>query len=163
MLPLYQLYFHHDGNKFIATVQELEGCYGAGKSYAEALANVEKAIEKWLVNAAEQGQKIPEPANDFVLRQPTKPIANGHAAPIMRELRLKYGNLNNRQLMEKMGIENVSPSSFSGATAGCGARWVRCAIAIALNKMPSELWPHISSTTLMRDDYYTVDKLRLSR
>lgn len=161
MQPRYQIHIYHDGTRYVASVPELEECSGIGQSYAEALASVEQAITAWVFEAINTGRKLPEPAKDFVLRPPTKPLGNGHAASIMRRLYQKFGNLNNRQIMRKMDIEGVSPTAFAGAAAGQGSRRVRCAIAIALGEIPSNLWPHLSVITRERDDLSMLSKEEL--
>ncbi|MGA9581995.1 MAG: type II toxin-antitoxin system HicB family antitoxin [Allosphingosinicella sp.] len=50
-----------DGGGFLATVPELAGCMSDGESRAEALANVEDAIETWIHCARKAGEPIPEP------------------------------------------------------------------------------------------------------
>ena len=152
MQPRYQIHIYYNGTQYVAAVPELDGCSGTGQSYGEALASAEKAIASWVFEAINAGKRPPEPAKDFVLRPPGRPTGTGTAAPIMRRLHQRFGNLNNRQLAEKIGLEGVSPTAFAAAAAGQGARWVRCAIALALEDMPSNLWPHLSPTTRERDD-----------
>lgn len=152
MQARYQIYLYFDGSQYVANVPELDGCSGTGQSYAEALSSAEKAMATWVFDAINTGRNPPEPSKDFVLKPPSKLIGKNASTPIMRRLHQKYGNLTNRQLMEKIGIEGVSPSTFSGSAAGHGKRWVRCAIAIALEELPSTLWPHLSKTTRDRDD-----------
>lgn len=152
MQARYQIYLYFDGSQYVANVPELDGCSGTGQSYAEAVSSAEEAMATWVFDAINTGRKPPEPSKDFVLKPPSKPIGKSASTPIMRRLHQKYGNLTNRQLMDKIGIEGVSPSTFSGAAGGHGKRWVRCAIAIALDEMPSALWPHLSKTILERDD-----------
>lgn len=152
MQPRYQIHIYHNGTQFVATVPELDGCNGTGQSYREALASAEKAIASWMFGAINAGKQIPEPAKYFVLRPLGRPIGTGTAAPIMYRLHQRFGNLNNRRLVEKIGLEGVTPTAFAAAAAGQGARWVRCAIALVLEDMPSNLWPHLSPTTRERDD-----------
>jgi len=152
MQPRYQIHLYHDGTQYVAAVPELDGCSGTGQSYAEALASSEKAMASWVFAAINCGKTPPEPAKDFVLRPPTRPPAKGAGAVVLRRLHARFGNLNSRQLMEKMGIEGVSTSIFSGSVAGLGKRFVRCAIAMHLEDMPSKLWPDRSLTSRERDD-----------
>lgn len=152
MQPRYQILIYYNGTQYVASVPELDECNGTGQSYVEALASAEKAMSAWVFNAINTGKIPPAPAKDFVLRPPTRPPGKGAGAPIMRRLHLKFGNLNSRQLMEKMGIEGVSPSLFSGSVAGLGKRFVRCAIALHLEEMPSNLWPDRSLTAREGDD-----------
>ena len=56
------LYWSHAGEAFIAEVPEFPGCTADGKTYKEALANVEIIIQEWLETAKELGRPIPAPA-----------------------------------------------------------------------------------------------------
>ncbi|HEX8034716.1 MAG TPA: type II toxin-antitoxin system HicB family antitoxin [Ktedonobacterales bacterium] len=49
------------GGYFVARVPELNGCMADGPTRAEALANVQEAIELWLDVAREEGWPIPKP------------------------------------------------------------------------------------------------------
>lgn len=55
------LYWSQDDNAFIAEAPELPGWMADGRSYQEALANVERVIEEWIETARELGRPIPEP------------------------------------------------------------------------------------------------------
>jgi predicted RNase H-like HicB family nuclease len=46
---------------FIAEVPELPGCAADGKTYQEALTNVETVIQEWIQTAHELGRPIPTP------------------------------------------------------------------------------------------------------
>ena len=61
--PKYEivLYWSNEDNCFIAEVPELPGCMADGKSYNEALANVEVVINEWIETAKELGRTIPQP------------------------------------------------------------------------------------------------------
>lgn len=74
------------------------------------------------------------------------------SVPIMQRLRERFGDLGNRELLERMGLVGVTPNHLAVAVAGYGARSVRCAIAQALGEMPSTLWPYLSPVTRSRDD-----------
>jgi predicted RNase H-like HicB family nuclease len=50
----------NEDQAFIAEVPELPGCMADGKTYAEAIANVEVIIQEWLETAKELGKEIPE-------------------------------------------------------------------------------------------------------
>lgn len=50
-----------DGGGFLATVPNLPGCMSDGETEAEALANVQDAIDCWLEAAEENNTPIPEP------------------------------------------------------------------------------------------------------
>ena len=55
------LYWSEEDDAFIAEVPELAGCAADGRTYAEALTNVERVIQEWLDVAKELGRPIPEP------------------------------------------------------------------------------------------------------
>ena len=155
MQSRYQIHIYFNDVEYIAAVPELEGCFGRGKSYSEALTNAEKIITEWVFDAINAGRAPPEPSKDFVLRPPVRMVKDSSAAPVLRRLHQRYGNLTSRQLMEKIGLTGdhaVTPSAFSAAASGKGARFVRLAIALALNEMPSTLWPHLSPVIRQRDD-----------
>jgi len=46
---------------FVAEVPELAGCMADGRTYQEALANAEMAMQEWIETARELGRSIPEP------------------------------------------------------------------------------------------------------
>jgi predicted RNase H-like HicB family nuclease len=55
------IYWSEEDQSFIAEVPELAGCMADGKTYQEALANVEIIINEWIETARELGRPIPEP------------------------------------------------------------------------------------------------------
>ena len=55
------IYWDNRDNIYIADVPELPGCAADGKTYSEALCNVNEAIELWINTAKEFGDPIPEP------------------------------------------------------------------------------------------------------
>lgn len=55
------IYWSEEDAAFIAEVPELPGCAADGKTYAEALANVEVIIAEWLETAKSLGRAIPAP------------------------------------------------------------------------------------------------------
>lgn len=55
------IYWSEEDNAFIAEVPELPGCMADGKTYREALKNVEVIIGEWMDTANELGRPIPEP------------------------------------------------------------------------------------------------------
>ena len=46
---------------FIAEVPELPGCMADGKTYRDALKNVERVAKEWVVVAKRLGRAIPQP------------------------------------------------------------------------------------------------------
>ena len=55
------IYWSKDDNAFIAEVPELTGCLADGKTYTEALENVQLIISEWIETAQSLGRPIPEP------------------------------------------------------------------------------------------------------
>jgi predicted RNase H-like HicB family nuclease len=55
------LYWSNDDQAYIAEVPELQWCMADGKTYQEALENVEVIIDEWIETAKEKGWAIPEP------------------------------------------------------------------------------------------------------
>ena len=55
------IYWSDEDQAFIAEVPELPMCAADGKTYHEALANVEIVIQEWIETAKEEGRPIPEP------------------------------------------------------------------------------------------------------
>ena len=51
-----------DGGGFLATVPDLPGCMSDGETPAEAIENVQDAIEEWLDLARKTGREIPVPS-----------------------------------------------------------------------------------------------------
>jgi predicted RNase H-like HicB family nuclease len=67
-MPKYEviIYWSQEDQAFIAEVPELPGCAADGKSYREALANVELVIQEWIETAKELGRAIPPPKGRLV-------------------------------------------------------------------------------------------------
>jgi predicted RNase H-like HicB family nuclease len=55
------IYWSEIDKAFIAEVPELAGCAADGKSYSQALKNVERVIREWIETATELGRPIPQP------------------------------------------------------------------------------------------------------
>jgi predicted RNase H-like HicB family nuclease len=53
------LYWSKTDKAFIAMVPELPGCMADGKSYVEAVQNVEVVMKEWIETAKELGRPIP--------------------------------------------------------------------------------------------------------
>ena len=62
-MPKYEiiLFWSFEDNAFIAEVPELPGCMDDGKTYEEALKNIEIVVKEWIEIAEELGRPIPEP------------------------------------------------------------------------------------------------------
>lgn len=67
-MPKYEiiLYWSDEDKAFIAEVPELSGCAADGKTYKEALSNVEVIIQEWIETAKELGRPIPAPRGRLV-------------------------------------------------------------------------------------------------
>ena len=55
------IYWSEEDQAFIVEVPELPGCMADGKTYQEAVTNVEIIIQEWLDTARELGRPIPQP------------------------------------------------------------------------------------------------------
>jgi predicted RNase H-like HicB family nuclease len=55
------IYWSESDNVYIAEVPELAGCMADGRSYAEAIRNVETVISEWIETARGLGREIPVP------------------------------------------------------------------------------------------------------
>ena len=67
-LPKYEviLYWSAQDNAFIAEVPELPGCAADGRTYQEALRNIQVVAEEWIETAKELGRPVPEPKGRLV-------------------------------------------------------------------------------------------------
>jgi predicted RNase H-like HicB family nuclease len=65
MTPKYHInvFWSEADAAWVADVPDLQSCSAFGDTPAEALAEVEKAMEAWLAVAREDGLPIPEPRN----------------------------------------------------------------------------------------------------
>lgn len=66
--PKYEviIYWSEEDQAFVAEVPELPGCAADGKTYSEALSNVEGVIQEWIETATELGRPIPQPKGRLV-------------------------------------------------------------------------------------------------
>jgi predicted RNase H-like HicB family nuclease len=55
------IYWSKEDDSFIAEVPELPGCMADGKSYDEAISNVQVVMAEWIETAKSLGRDIPEP------------------------------------------------------------------------------------------------------
>ena len=55
------IYWSEEDQAYIAEVPELPGCAADGKTYKQALANVEVIIQEWIETAKELKWPVPEP------------------------------------------------------------------------------------------------------
>jgi predicted RNase H-like HicB family nuclease len=68
LTPKYEviIYWSEHDRAFIAEVPELPGCAADGKTYQQALANVEVIIREWIGTARELDRPIPVPKGRLV-------------------------------------------------------------------------------------------------
>ncbi len=55
------IYWSEEDAAYIAEAPELPGCMADGKTYRQALENLEVVIQEWIDTAKELGRPIPEP------------------------------------------------------------------------------------------------------
>ncbi len=55
------IYWSAEDAVYVAEVPELPGCMAHGSSPAEAVANVQEAIDLWISTARKDGDAVPEP------------------------------------------------------------------------------------------------------
>ena len=55
------IYWSEEDQAYVAEVPELPGCAADGKTYKQALANVEVIIEEWIETAKELNRPVPQP------------------------------------------------------------------------------------------------------
>jgi predicted RNase H-like HicB family nuclease len=67
-MPKYEviIYLSEEDEAFVAEVPELPGCAADGKTYKQALANVELIIREWIETARAMDHPIPAPKGRFV-------------------------------------------------------------------------------------------------
>lgn len=67
-MPKYEviIYWSAEDEAFIAEVPELPGCAADGKTYKEALGNVEVIVREWIETAKDLGRPIPTPKGRLV-------------------------------------------------------------------------------------------------
>jgi len=61
------IYWSEQDKCFVAEAPELAGCIADGKTYQEALANLEVVMQEWIEAAKELGRPIPEPKGRLVV------------------------------------------------------------------------------------------------
>ncbi len=55
------IYWSQENEAFLAEVPELAGCMADGKSYIEAVQNIEIVIQEWIDTATALGRGLPKP------------------------------------------------------------------------------------------------------
>jgi predicted RNase H-like HicB family nuclease len=62
LMPYHRVIHIDPGDGYLGEVAELPGCYTAGSTPEEALANLDEAMAAWLESSLISGDPIPEPA-----------------------------------------------------------------------------------------------------
>lgn len=65
-MPYHRVISGDDSEGYLGEVAELPGCFTAGESAAEALANLDEAIAAWVESALKNAIPVPEPARGTV-------------------------------------------------------------------------------------------------
>lgn len=67
-MPRYEviIYWIEEDHAFVAEVPELPGCAAYGRTYQEALANVQVVVREWIETAKELDRAIAAPKGRFV-------------------------------------------------------------------------------------------------
>ena len=60
------IYWSKEDDCYVAIVPELPSCMADGKTYSEALQEVETVMKNWLEIAEELGREIPEPKGKLI-------------------------------------------------------------------------------------------------
>ncbi|MBV8278776.1 MAG: type II toxin-antitoxin system HicB family antitoxin [Verrucomicrobia bacterium] len=63
------IFWSSDDEAFIASVSELPGCMAHGETRAQAIEQIEIAIENWIDTAREIGREIPSPTQDWAAKE----------------------------------------------------------------------------------------------
>ncbi|VAX31564.1 hypothetical protein MNBD_NITROSPIRAE03-70 [hydrothermal vent metagenome] len=61
------IYWSREDDAFVAEAPELPGCMAHGKTYEEAIKNIQEAIQLWIDTAKEFGDSVPEPKGERLL------------------------------------------------------------------------------------------------
>jgi hypothetical protein len=139
-----------EDGKFTFSVQSLSVCSGPCLTKQEAFSAVFGAIQEW--EASITSETVALTPSLPLAPCPGREVGNGAGAPILRRLLDKFGMMTNRQLKDRLGLDEVNLTVFSNALAGRGSRLARVMIAYGLNEPPSKLWPSLSEKTRTTDD-----------
>ncbi len=60
------IYWSKEDQAYIAEVPELAGCVADGKTYQDAIKNVEVVIQEWIETAREVKRPIPQPRGKLI-------------------------------------------------------------------------------------------------
>ncbi|OGQ97646.1 MAG: hypothetical protein A2521_10500 [Deltaproteobacteria bacterium RIFOXYD12_FULL_57_12] len=55
------IYWSNEDQAYVVEVPELPGCMADGRTYQEAVANVEVIIDEWIKTAEKLGRPVPQP------------------------------------------------------------------------------------------------------
>jgi predicted RNase H-like HicB family nuclease len=97
---------------YLATVPEFPGCMTAGATEAEALENLQEAMEAWLMTVLSSGQHVPEPSPMPSLREDLSRWSGRMLVRMPRSL--------HRQLIEQAEAEGVSANQLAVSILAAG-------------------------------------------
>jgi predicted RNase H-like HicB family nuclease len=55
------IYWSEEDQAFVASMPDLPGCMADGKTYEEALAQIQVVANEWIATAQELGRAVPKP------------------------------------------------------------------------------------------------------
>jgi hypothetical protein len=135
--------------------------YGPCKSQQEAVNVVCAELNSWIRKHCAQAFDS-DVSNDIVESDVqwnvakysyTRDAGACQGSAMLQALIDKFGHLTNAGYCAAVGlIDDPARNSFGSSFPGLGLRRHRVAIAVALNQLPSILWPGRSIATLAADD-----------
>jgi predicted RNase H-like HicB family nuclease len=60
------IYWSEEDHAYVAEVPELSGCAADGRTYSDALKNVEVVVGEWIETARQLGREIPKPKGRLI-------------------------------------------------------------------------------------------------
>lgn len=153
----HSIHLYFDNGRYIAVVPDHPDCRADGASYAEALGRLESMLQR-SARGLPANTSSTSNTSDVSGAAGTDTGSRCRSSAIKARLMAKFGRLSNRQLAARIGIVAPdAPVMLSSALGGRGSRQVRCAIALALDELPSILWPDSSSRVRAIDDSCFLD------
>jgi predicted RNase H-like HicB family nuclease len=87
------IYWSEEDQAYIAEVPELPGCAAGGKTYKQALANVEVIIQEWIETAKELKRPVPEPKGRLLYAKAETKLSATSRLKAARTVLLRNGNI----------------------------------------------------------------------
>lgn len=150
-----------DGDAHFFSIDELMVLSGPCKSQREAVNAVRAELNSWIRKHCAQAFDS-DVSNDIVESNVqwnvakysyTRDAGSCQGSAVLQVLIDKFGHLTNAGYCDAVGlIDDPARNSFGLSFSGRGLRRHRVAIAVALNQLPSILWPGRSISTLAADD-----------